>query len=203
MLEQILLNLAVNSRDAMPRGGRLAIRISPCEIGTAHIRTNPSNDAGPLYLPEPHGHGRGDPAGESGAYFRDRFFTTKEELGKGTGLGLATVYGIVKQHKGWIEVDSELNKGTTFKIYFPATTLEVPTPETTETQMRALGGTETVLVVEDGRRTCGRSITRTLNRHGFTGFSGGGPGHSALLQMRSSTKNRPFGLHRCDHAGWG
>ena len=90
------------------------------------------------------------------------FFTTKE-LGKGTGLGLATVYGIVKQHKGWIEVESEINQGTTFKIYLPATEAEVPTPEGHGTRkMRSLGGTETVLVVED-ERDLREIITRTLD----------------------------------------
>src|ERR1700727_176886 len=90
------------------------------------------------------------------------FFTTKE-LGKGTGLGLATVYGIVKQHKGWVEVESEVGNGTTFHIFLPASTVKAPEIEVaTETQLRALGGTETVLVVED-ERDLREIITRTLN----------------------------------------
>ncbi len=176
MLEQILLNLAVNSRDAMPRGGRLAIRISPCEIDTAHIRKYIEATQGRYICLSHTDTGAGIPP-ENLARIFEPFFTTKE-LGKGTGLGLATVYGIVKQHKGWIEVDSELNKGTTFKIYFPATTLEIPTPESTETQMRALGGTETVLVVED-ERDLREIITRTLNRHGYRVFQAV-DGHNAL-----------------------
>jgi DNA-binding NtrC family response regulator len=84
----------------------------------------------------------------------------------------------VKQHKGWIEVESEINKGTTFKIYLPAAEAEIPTPEVTETQFRALSGTETVLVVED-ERDLRDIITRTLNRHGYQVFQAV-DGHNAL-----------------------
>ncbi len=176
MLEQVLLNLAVNSRDAMPRGGRLAIRIAHCEIDTAYIRKYVEATQGRYVCLSHTDTGSGIPP-ENLARIFEPFFTTKE-LGKGTGLGLATVYGIVKQHKGWIEVESEINQGTTFKIYLPATEAEVPTPEATETQMRSLGGTETVLVVED-ERDLREIITRTLNRHGYRVFQAV-DGHNAL-----------------------
>jgi len=96
------------------------------------------------------------------------FFTTKE-LGKGTGLGLATVFGIVKQHEGWVEVESELGKGTTFHIYFPVTTEAEADPEQHDTQFHARKGTETILVVED-ERDLREIVTRTLNLNGYRVF---------------------------------
>jgi PAS domain S-box-containing protein len=168
MLEQILLNLSVNSRDAMPRGGRLAIRISIRDIDTAHIRKSVEAAQGRYICLSHTDTGMGIPP-ENLARIFEPFFTTKE-LGKGTGLGLATVYGIVKQHKGWIEVESELGKGTTFNIFLPASTSRAPEPEaTSDTQLRALNGTETVLVVED-ERDLRDIVTRTLNRHGYRVF---------------------------------
>jgi PAS domain S-box-containing protein len=168
MLEQILLNLSVNSRDAMPKGGRLTIRISHREVDTAYIRKSVEATPGRYLCLSHTDSGDGIPP-ENLARIFEPFFTTKE-LGKGTGLGLATVYGIVKQHKGWIEVESEMGRGTTFHIFLPASS--VPEPEiqsTTETQFRAMGGTETVLVVED-ERDLREIITRTLNRHGYRVF---------------------------------
>ena len=168
MLEQILLNLSVNSRDAMPRGGRLAIRISLREVDTAYLRKSVEATAGRFVCLSHTDTGGGIPPENIQRIF-EPFFTTKE-LGKGTGLGLATVYGIVKQHKGWIEVESDLGKGTTFNIFLPASRVAVPEIEAvTETQFRALGGTETVLVVED-ERDLREIVTRTLNRHGYRVF---------------------------------
>ncbi len=168
MLEQILLNLSVNSRDAMPRGGRLAIRISMRDVDTAHIRKSVEATPGKFVCLSHTDTGDGIPPENLPRIF-EPFFTTKE-LGKGTGLGLATVYGIVKQHKGWIEIDSEMGKGTTFNIFLPASAVLAPEIEAaTETQFRALGGTETVLVVED-ERDLREIITRTLNRHGYRVF---------------------------------
>ena len=168
MMEQILLNLSVNSRDAMPKGGRLSIRISEREVDTAYIRKSVEATPGRYICLSHTDTGDGIPPENLSRIF-EPFFTTKE-LGKGTGLGLATVYGIVKQHKGWIEIESEMGQGTTFHIFLPASA--VPEPEiaaTTETQFRALGGTETVLVVED-ERDLREIITRTLNRHGYRVF---------------------------------
>ena len=168
MIEQILLNLSVNSRDAMPRGGRLAIRISTRDVDTAYIRKSVEASPGKFICLSHTDTGEGIPPENLQRIF-EPFFTTKE-LGKGTGLGLATVYGIVKQHKGWIELESEMGKGTTFHIFLPASTVLAPEIEAaTETQFRAMGGTETILVVED-ERDLREIITRTLNRHGYRVF---------------------------------
>jgi PAS domain S-box-containing protein len=168
MLEQILLNLSVNSRDAMPKGGRLAIRIATREVDTAYLRKSIEATPGSYICLSHTDTGDGIPPENLQRIF-EPFFTTKE-LGKGTGLGLATVYGIVKQHKGWIEVESEMGRGSTFHIYLPASVVPAPQIETaTETQFRALGGSETVLVVED-ERDLREIITRTLNRHGYRVF---------------------------------
>ncbi|MDR3460193.1 MAG: PAS domain S-box protein [Verrucomicrobiae bacterium] len=185
MLEQILLNLSVNSRDAMPRGGRLAIRISIREVDTAHIRKSVEASPGKFVCLSHTDTGGGIPPENLQRIF-EPFFTTKE-LGKGTGLGLATVYGIVKQHKGWVEVESELGKGTTFNIFLPASSVAAPEIEAaTETQFRSMGGTETVLVVED-ERDLREIVTRTLNRHGYRVFQAV-DGNNAL-QIWSEYKN--------------
>jgi PAS domain S-box-containing protein len=168
MMEQILLNLSVNSRDAMPKGGRLEIKISERDVDTTYMRKSVEATAGKFICLSHTDTGDGIPPENLQRIF-EPFFTTKE-LGKGTGLGLATVYGIVKQHRGWIEVESEIGQGTTFNIFLPASVVPAPQVEAaTETQFRALGGTETVLVVED-ERDLREIITRTLNRHGYRVF---------------------------------
>ena len=167
MMEQILLNLSVNSRDAMPRGGQLSIRISQREFDASQARQSVEARPGKFICLSAADSGGGIPPENLSRIF-EPFFTTKE-LGKGTGLGLATVYGIVKQHHGWIEVESVLNQGTTFQIYFPASDAPIVEPEQFDTQFRARGGTETVLVVED-ERDLREIVTRTLNRHGYRVF---------------------------------
>jgi len=167
MMEQILLNLSVNSRDAMPRGGQLSIRISQREFDASQARQSVEARPGKFICLNAADSGGGIPPENLSRIF-EPFFTTKE-LGKGTGLGLATVYGIVKQHHGWIEVESVLNQGTAFQIYFPVSELPIVEPEQFDTQFRARGGTETVLVVED-ERDLREIVTRTLNRYGYRVF---------------------------------
>src|SRR4030095_11202523 len=117
MMDQVLMNLAVNARDAMPKGGVLVIRITRRELGAADLAHVTDAQPGWYVCLSVVDSGCGIPASNLRRIF-EPFFTTKE-VGKGTGLGLATVYGIVKQHRGWIEVESEVGKGSTFKVFIP------------------------------------------------------------------------------------
>jgi signal transduction histidine kinase/CheY-like chemotaxis protein/HAMP domain-containing protein len=148
MMEQVLMNLAVNARDAMPKGGQLIISTEHVAINEAHVRHHGNARPGNFVCLEVQDTGCGMDEATMKRIF-EPFFTTKE-AGRGTGLGLATVYGIVKQHNGWIEVNSRVGQGTTFIIYFPATS------RTAESQTEIFvpttyvrGGGETILVVED------------------------------------------------------
>jgi signal transduction histidine kinase/ActR/RegA family two-component response regulator/HAMP domain-containing protein len=148
MMEQVIMNLAVNARDAMPRGGRLQIATSSAEVKAAYVKAHPEARPGMFVCLEVMDSGCGMDAATMARIF-EPFFTTKE-VGKGTGLGLATVYGIVKQHEGWIEVSSEPAHGARFSVYLPASGAAVqarPTPANVPIPVR--GGRETILVVED------------------------------------------------------
>jgi len=147
MLEQILMNLAINARDAMPKGGALKIRTGVETVDETFAQKNPEASAGPFVWLTVSDTGSGIPPENLSKIF-EPFFTTKE-IGKGTGLGLATVYGIVKQHHGWITLESELSKGTTFKIYFPATEGQAETSSRSAPEEKIRGGNETILLVED------------------------------------------------------
>ena len=149
MLEQIVINLGVNARDAMPKGGGLFMETSAVEIPAAQVRQNSEARAGKFVSLTVRDTGSGIERRFLPRIF-EPFFTTKA-VGKGTGLGLATVYGIVKQHQGWIEVESEIGVGTTFKIFLPAADqktadISVNAPDLAEP---VDGGHETILVVED------------------------------------------------------
>ncbi len=145
-IEQVLMNLAVNARDAMPSGGRLIIETSDIELGGEYIKKHEIVKEGPYVMLAVSDAGEGMSKTVMERIF-DPFFTTKE-VGKGTGLGLATVYGIVKQHNGYIFVYSESGKGTTFKIYLPATHEESSGTHTAKSGTMP-GGAETVLVADD------------------------------------------------------
>ncbi|MEY2411214.1 MAG: two-component system, cell cycle sensor histidine kinase and response regulator CckA [Verrucomicrobiota bacterium] len=146
MLEQVLVNLAVNSRDAMPRGGTLTINTFFVEIDQGYANRHPEAREGSFVCLSVTDTGHGMDAATLARIF-EPFFTTKE-IGKGTGLGLATVYGIVKQHQGWLEVQSEVGRGTTFKAFFPVSTRAVDGTSFLPAAI-AEGGDETILVVED------------------------------------------------------
>jgi two-component system, cell cycle sensor histidine kinase and response regulator CckA len=147
MLEQVLVNLAVNARDAMPQGGDLILSSSECEIDASYVQYRPQAKPGQFVCLQVGDSGCGMDAPTLERIF-EPFFTTKS-IGKGTGLGLATVYGIVKQHRGWIEVASQPRVGTCFKIFFPAAKSAHAPPEIRGDFMNARGGDETILLVED------------------------------------------------------
>lgn len=148
MIEQIIMNLAVNARDAMPGGGRLTIHSEAVEVGETHAQNHANAHAGSFIRLQVDDTGCGMDEQTLGKIF-EPFFSTKE-VGKGTGLGLATVYGIVKQHNGWIEVSSEVGVGTSFRIYFPAVEQCFESGhETTLITREIQGGGETILLVED------------------------------------------------------
>ncbi|MEW6749716.1 MAG: PAS domain S-box protein [Candidatus Latescibacterota bacterium] len=146
-LEQIVINLAVNARDAMPDGGRLTLRTSTCVVGPSHRRGAVTVAAGRYVVLTVEDTGTGMSAEVRERAF-EPFYTTKE-TGKGTGLGLAMVYGAVKQNGGFIWLDSEPGRGTRVEIYLPAA--EAPSAGSLHPQgkVSASGGSETILVVED------------------------------------------------------
>jgi two-component system, cell cycle sensor histidine kinase and response regulator CckA len=146
MVEQVVMNLAVNSRDAMPKGGQLLITTSAVQIDDAYVQQHSESRTGRFVCISVTDTGIGM-SKETLARIFEPFFTTKE-VGKGTGLGLATVYGIVKQHQGWVEVMSELNIGTTFKVYLPTTSKAVEVSDKPQ-RPSVRGGNETILLVED------------------------------------------------------
>ncbi|HYH65631.1 MAG TPA: PAS domain-containing protein, partial [Urbifossiella sp.] len=171
-LVQVLMNLSVNARDAMPLGGRLAVRTRAVSLAAGAAQDGVAVGAGAYALLEVADTGTGMSADVRGHLF-EPFFTTKGQ-GKGTGLGLATVYGIVKQSGGHVEVETGSGRGTTFRVYLPAApgppTTDRPTPAPavwSEAARATPGGRETVLLVEDDDGV--RVLTmRTLQRAGYT-----------------------------------
>lgn len=147
-IEQVLLNMAVNARDAMPRGGSLVIATSRVQISPEYASYHPEARSGEFLCITVTDTGCGMDEQTKSRLF-EPFFTTKE-VGKGTGMGLATAYGLIKQHKGWIEAESEKGKGAKFKIFLPSSDKQAKPKEKSQTQpQQVLGGKETILVVED------------------------------------------------------
>jgi PAS domain S-box-containing protein len=179
MMEQMLLNLAVNARDAMPKGGRLGIRTALTEVDETHIRRRAEARAGIFVCVSISDTGTGISPENLPRIF-EPFFTTKE-VGKGTGLGLATVYGVVKQHQGWIEVESEVGKGSTFNVYIPSVAAhEANGVEKSTTHVNVRGGDETILLVEDEALVC-ELVSRVLHKYGYNILQAGTGGEAVKI----------------------
>ena len=167
-VEQVIMNLAVNARDAMPTGGNLKIETANVELDQAYVWSHPGSKVGSYVLLEVTDTGTGMDAGTLTHIF-EPFFTTKE-VGKGTGLGLATVYGIVKQSNGYIGLESALGKGTSFKIYLPRHAGQPAPDEQKPESTDIVSGSETILLVEDSEPL--RKLAKTfLESSGFRVFS--------------------------------
>jgi two-component system, cell cycle sensor histidine kinase and response regulator CckA len=177
-LAQVLLNLMLNSRDAMPIGGRVAVETSVTELSEEYARLHPGIAVRPgpyaLLAVSDTGHGMSQ---ETLRHIFEPFYTTKP-VGQGTGLGLATVYGIVKQSEGYVWAYSELGQGTTFKVYLPLETL--PTSRTPDVPPPARASGEVVLVVED-EPTVREMTSRVLQEYGYRVVAAGGAKEALAL----------------------
>ncbi|OGS01012.1 MAG: hypothetical protein A3G41_07155, partial [Elusimicrobia bacterium RIFCSPLOWO2_12_FULL_59_9] len=182
-MEQVVVNLAVNARDAMPGGGKLILETSSVTLDSEFTRSHAGAAEGEFVLLTVSDTGEGI-SEEAKTRLFEPFFTTKEQ-GKGTGLGLATCYGIVKQNGGNIYVESEPGSGSTFKIFLPRVNGEPENIEAPRQVGPPPGGTETVLVAED-ETTVRESVVRTLQKHGYTVLSASDGEQALRLAARES-----------------
>ena len=162
MLEQVLLNLAINARDAMPHGGRLSIDTR--EIDLTDAGRSPDARAGRFASLTVTDTGTGISPDHLSQIF-DPFFTTKD-VGRGTGLGLAIAYGVIRQHGGWIEVDSKVDSGTAFRVFLPISTSRAEPAPAAPIDRVTPRGRETVLLVEDDEQVR-RLVLAALKRYGY------------------------------------
>jgi two-component system, cell cycle sensor histidine kinase and response regulator CckA len=185
LIEQILMNLAVNARDAMPNGGRLILETANLEIDREYAGAHLAVKTGPhaMLAVSDTGIGMTD---EVRAHIFEPFFTTKPQ-GEGTGLGLATVYGIVKQLDGAIWVYSEPGHGTTFKILFPAAHSEETAPESAPTETAGEQGGERILLVED-EDSVRKYVRAMLERQGYSVLEAGGMTEALRIAVDASQK---------------
>jgi two-component system cell cycle sensor histidine kinase/response regulator CckA len=184
-IKQVLMNLAVNASHAMPEGGRLAIETKPVTLDEEFCRVNLGAIPGDYAMLSVSDTGHGmDP--ETLTHVFEPFYTTKQ-VGKGTGLGLAMVYGIVKQHGGYITCYSELGQGTTFRIYLPILVAEKQQLELAPRETLPRGGTETILLVDDEEsvRELGKRI---LEQSGYTVLTAANGKEALKLYKREEGK---------------
>lgn len=163
MIEQVLLNLAVNARDAMPEGGHLTMELGNCVVDELSAKAH-KGKAGDFVLLTVRDDGFGI-SQEHLSHIFEPFYTTKA-AGKGTGLGLATLHGIVEQHHGWVVVESEVGQGTAFFIYFPRLLMTKQVGDEPAALVSVNGGTETILVVED-EKSLRTLAVRILKHSGY------------------------------------
>jgi PAS domain S-box-containing protein len=180
-LEQVIMNLTVNARDAMPQGGHLTIETAPAALDQAFVATHPGSSAGAHVRLSIHDTGCGM-GPDVLAHLFEPFFTTKEP-GRGTGLGLSTVYGIVKQHRGYIDVASEPGRGSTFGVYLPRIEMKPAAERPAPREPLRPGGRETVLFVED-EVALRDLMQRVLAKGGYTVLAAG-DGLDALARVEA------------------
>jgi signal transduction histidine kinase len=184
-IEQAIVNLAVNARDAMPNGGRITIESANVHLDETYTRTHPGVQPGEFVMIAVSDTGHGMDA-ETRRRIFEPFFTTKER-GKGTGLGLATVYGMVKQSGGDIWVYSEIGKGSTFKLYFPRVSDPISDAAGSDAEQAKPLGSETILLVEDEKAV--RELTlKMLQRLGYTVLPA--PGGAEALEVSRTFPGR-------------
>jgi two-component system cell cycle sensor histidine kinase/response regulator CckA len=171
-LEHLLINLVVNARDAMPGGGRLTIEVANVTLDESYARQHPGVEQGEHVMLAVTDTGVGMDPETRGRMF-EPFFTTKEP-GRGTGLGLASVYGIVKQFQGHLAVSSEPNQGTSVRVYLPRVPAPARVAMTKPTRMASLHGIETVLVVED-HEILRQFSCQVLRQYGYQVLEAGRP----------------------------
>jgi CheY-like chemotaxis protein len=183
-LEQVLMNLVVNARDAMPAGGKLTIETGNVDLDDEFAGRKLGVKSGPYVMVAVSDTGTGI-SPEVKARLFEPFFTTKER-GRGTGLGLSTVHGIVQQSEGHIEVYSEPGQGSTFKVYLPRVEAELDEPERRAPEPESLRGDEVLLLVEDDE-TIRRVVRESLEQLGYKVLEAA-DGHEAMIRFKHRTR---------------